>query len=193
MLRMGLAAVSLCSLTGCPIDRFSRYDRPAHAEMGFNTRHFPSDPTKSSTARETPGAMTTSDVAGTSMSIDFRFTMRTRWSTYMGVEAEAGAFAGEAGSNLAGAYGVFGAAIPRRHLTLSPELAIGWRGMRAGVEADDHDVTVLEPRVRGELWLSPVITLGAAAGAEVTGEHAWMAGIYLGVHSHNYGRDTPRR
>lgn len=189
MLRTGLAAVSLCSLTGCPIDRFNHYDRPAHAELGFNTRHFPSDPTKTSTARQTTETPMDS-VAGTAMSIDMRFTMQTRWSTYTGLEVEAGAFAGEAGSNLAGAYGVFGAAIPRHRLTLSPELTVGWRGMRASVDGADRDVTVIEPRVRGELWLSRQITFGAAAGAELTGEHAWMAGIFFGVHSHYYGRAT---
>jgi hypothetical protein len=65
--------------------------------------------------------------------------------------------------------------------------------MRDSVEAPDHDVGVLEPRVRGELWLAPQLTLGAAAGAEISGQHAWMAGIYLGVHSHSYGRARPNR
>jgi hypothetical protein len=175
-------------LAGCPIDRFNHYDRPAHAEIGVNSRHFHSDPTASTARAVHPEPK---DVNGDAASLSFRFTMRTRWATYVGAEAEAGTFLGHPGSNLAGAYAVVGATAPFRPGTLAAELTGGWRGMRDSVDADDHDVTVIEPRVRGELWLSDKITIGAAAGAELTSQHAWMAGIYVGVHSHPRGIPAP--
>jgi hypothetical protein len=41
--------------------------------------------------------------------------------------------------------------------------------------------------VRGQLWVSPQLTLGAAAGATLVGDRSWMAGVYLGVHSNLFG------
>lgn len=107
----------------------------------------------------------------------------------MGGEAETGRFAGQDGSNIAGGYAVAGARAPLRLGALSAELAGGWRSLRDSIDAPDHSMYILEPRVRGELWLNPQLTLGAAAGAEVGGQHAWMAGVYIGVHSHDYATD----
>jgi hypothetical protein len=190
-MRPVLAAVGLCVLAGCPIDRFNRYDRPARAEVGLNSHHYASDPSMVAT-RETTSE-SDPELDGTAAAVAFRFTMRTRWNTYTGAEVEAGTFS-HPGSNFAGAYGVFGANAP---LTLrgniSAELAAGWRGMRHSVEARDHSVGILEPRVRGELWLSPQVTLGAAIGAELSAQHPWMAGFYFGFHSHSFNADTPNR
>jgi hypothetical protein len=186
-----LAAGALAALAGCPIDRFNHYDRPAHAEIGLNTRHFAGDPTAVAERTTTPPENPTVD--GTAASVSFRFTMKMRWNAWAGGEAEAGAFTSRSGSNLAGGYGVIGGGAPFRLGTFGAELAAGWRSVRESVEAPDVARAVLEPRVRGELWLSPQITLGSAVGADLTGQHAWMAGVYVGVHSHSYGRDTPNR
>ena len=180
---------SLAVLAGCPLDNFTRYDRPAHAEFGVNTRHFSSSTPQGVAARTTTPPANDMDVNGAATSLSFRFTMRTRWSTYMGGEAEAGRFAGQDGSNIAGGYAVAGARAPLRLGSLSAELTGGWRSVRDGIDSPDHSMYVLEPRVRGELWLNPQFTLGAAAGAEVGGQHAWMAGVYIGVHSHDYAAD----
>jgi hypothetical protein len=185
-----LAAGALAVLAGCPLDTLNHYERPAHAEIGLNTRHFAGDPT--AVAERTTTSPEDSSVDGTAASVSFRFTMRMRWNTYAGGEAEAGAFASRSGSNLAAGYGVIGGRAPFRLGTFGAELATGWRSVRDSVEAPDVSRAVLEPRVRGEIFLSPQITLGGAIGADLT-ERAWMAGLYVGVHSHSYGRDTPSR
>jgi hypothetical protein len=174
------------------MDSYTRYDRPAHAEIGLNTRHFASTTPSGVAARTTTPPTNDMDVNGAATSVSFRFTMRTPFSTYMGGEAETGRFAGVEGSNIAGGYAVAGARAPIRLGSLSAELAGGWRSLRDSIDGPDHSFYILEPRVRGEMWLNPQLTLGAAAGAEVGGQHAWMAGIYIGVHSHAYARDPVR-
>ncbi|HTL35477.1 MAG TPA: hypothetical protein VL326_20255 [Kofleriaceae bacterium] len=189
---MRLLLPGVCMLAGCIVDPFIHYERPVRAEFGMNTRHFRSDPTVPTTARVT-SSPTPKDIDGSAASVALRFMMRMRWTTYMGAEAEAGTFLGREGSNLAGAYAVFGATAPFRPGTIAAEIAGGWRGMRDRVGVPDHDVTIIEPRVRGELWLGDQFTLGATAGAELTSQHSWMAGIYLGVHSHTRDLPTPNR
>src|SRR5258706_15404564 len=80
-------------LAGCPIDQFNHYDRPAHAEIGFNTRHFSASP-QTIAARTTTPPANDMDVNGSAISASFRFTMKTQWNTYFGGEAEAGTFSG---------------------------------------------------------------------------------------------------
>jgi hypothetical protein len=184
-----LAATALCVLAGCPIDRFNRYDRPARLDVGFNSHHYAADPTTVATRDTMPESEP--EIDGTAAAVAFRFTMRTRWNTYTGAEVEAGTFT-HPGSNFAGAYGVFGGKAPLSlRANISAELAAGWRGMRNSVDVPDHSVGILEPRVRGELWLSPQVTLGAAIGAELSAQHPWMAGLYVGFHSHSFNADTP--
>ncbi|HUS30498.1 MAG TPA: hypothetical protein VMZ53_18440 [Kofleriaceae bacterium] len=189
-MRTVLLAASVL-LAGCPIDRFDHIERPARFEVGLNSRHYSADPTTTAARELTPPAGN-HDIDGTATSASFRFTMRSRWNTYMGAEAEAGTFA-RPGSNLAGGYGVIGASAPLHRLTLSTELAAGWRGLRDDVQDDDTNVGVLEPRVRGEMWLSPQVTFGATAGADLVGQHAWMAGFYFAVHSHSFNVLSPNR
>lgn len=66
-----------------------------------------------------------------------------------------------------------------------PQLAAGWRGIRPGFGERDEDTWVAEPRVRGQLWLSPQVTFGATLGTSLA-ERAWMAGIAFGFHSHAF-------
>ncbi|HET9621089.1 MAG TPA: hypothetical protein VFP84_06975, partial [Kofleriaceae bacterium] len=42
---------------------------------------------------------------------------------------------------------------------------------------------VAEARVRGELWLGPWMSAGVEVGTSVLEQHAWMGGVYLGVHT----------
>ena len=46
---------------------------------------------------------------------------------------------------------------------------------------------VAEARARGELWLSPWLTAGVTLGTSVLETHAWMGGLYLGVHTRAFG------
>jgi hypothetical protein len=45
---------------------------------------------------------------------------------------------------------------------------------------------VLELRARASTWLTPFLSLGATAGASVIDRGDWMAGLYLGVHTHAF-------
>ena len=190
-MRRLLGAVSLCVLAGCPVDRFNRYDRPARLDVGFNTHHYSADPNAVAAREVSPDS--DPELDGTAASAVFRFTMKTPFNTYAGAEAEGGTFT-HPGSNFAGAYGVFGGTAPLGvRANISAELAAGWRATRHSVEAPDHSVGVIEPRVRGELWLSPRTTIGASVGAALGEQHPWMAGLYFGFHSHSYNALTPNR
>ena len=46
--------------------------------------------------------------------------------------------------------------------------------------------SVVEVRARASTWLTPFVSLGATAGASVIDRGDWMAGLYLGVHSHAF-------
>jgi hypothetical protein len=77
------------------------------------------------------------------------------------------------------------------------ELAGGLRAVSYSFHSSYHDcqqstsVTALaavgEARVRGELWLGPWFTAGATVGTSVLTRGAYMAGVYLGVHSRAFG------
>ncbi|HEX4421788.1 MAG TPA: hypothetical protein VH165_27945 [Kofleriaceae bacterium] len=46
---------------------------------------------------------------------------------------------------------------------------------------------IAEARLRGELWFGPWLTAGVTVGTSVIEQHAWMGGLYLGVHARAYG------
>ena len=80
---------------------------------------------------------------------------------------------------------------------LGAELAGGVRAASYSFESSYHgclqttSVTAVAPiaeaRVRGELWVSPWLTAGLTAGASVLEHHAWMGGLYLGLHTRAFG------
>jgi hypothetical protein len=80
---------------------------------------------------------------------------------------------------------------------LAVELAGGVRAASYSFESSYHgclqptSVTavapIVEARVRGELWVSPWLTAGLTAGTSVLDRHAWMGGLYLGVHTRAFG------
>ena len=184
-MRSALLLAISCALAGCALDALHHYDRPAFAEIGLNSRHFASSPVSASdtglAARTTsPEASTT---GGNAATMSFRFRMHAKWNTYAGAEAEAGYFMGRSGSSYSGLYGVFGALAPFSSGALAAELTTGWRKVRDSVESADQSSLALEPRVRGELWFGEQYSLGAMAGASLA-EHAWTAGIYIGISSH---------
>lgn len=190
--RDSLLVVVLCGSSACVVDRWHNYERPAHFETSVNARHVaPAQVDHPAGVARTTGETSSSeaqDTGGNGMSVAARFTMRTRWHTYLGVEAEAGALARE-GSNIAGGYGVAGTRRPLGFGALSVEVAAGWRGIRDSFDTPDCSDYILEPRLRGEMWLGRRISLGATAGAEVGTQGGWMAGLYLGVHSQDFGGD----
>jgi len=65
----------------------------------------------------------------------------------------------------------------------------GRRWIRYALDGtQDAALMMAEPRVRGEMWLSPILTLGGAVGATLSERNVWMAGIYLGVHSSDFDK-----
>jgi hypothetical protein len=168
-------------------------ERSFQLEFGVNTRHFAAqDPSSADVAfrsAEDPDP----DAAlgeGTAMTSSIRFTGKTRNSTFLGVEGETGYLVGHQYSNIAGAYGVAGV----RHdlatrLQVAAELVGGVRWVRYRlIGSHDDSAMIAEPRVRADLWLSPRVTLGAAAGATIGDRAVWMAGVYIGVHSGDFDR-----
>lgn len=158
-------------------------------EIGLNTRHFAATAAQEGVAfRTTTGEPTTPGLPeGTALTTSLRFTGRTRFNTFLGVEGEVGEMLGRAGSNVAGAYGVAGLRSDLGALRLAAELVAGRRWIRYDLDGtEDPTRLIAEPRVRADLWLASQLTLGVAAGATL-GEHSvWMAGVYIGFHSHPY-------
>jgi hypothetical protein len=81
--------------------------------------------------------------------------------------------------------------------TLGVEMAGGLRAVSYEFHSSYHGceqmtgimafAPVAEARARGELWLSPWLSAGAIVGASVLERHAWMGGLYLGLHSRAFG------
>jgi hypothetical protein len=100
---------------------------------------------------------------------------------------------------LADALGVAGVRAGNGFGALGVELAGGVRAVSYAFRSSYHDcwqstsvgalAAVVEARVRGELWVTPWLTAGAAVGTSVLERGAWLGGLYLGVHSHAFGGD----
>lgn len=159
--------------------------RLARLQLGGNARRMsssaparPAGVARSTLPTEPASAPATSAVTGS-----LQFTMRYLRHAYLGGEIEAGSLE-RTGSYFGGAYGVAGAEALSSRGSVSVELGAGRRWLRYELGADDVPETVLEPRVRGQLSLTPQITLGGVIGASaMPGEHGWMAGLYFGMYS----------
>ena len=179
--------MALLLVAACAFDP-ARDIRPARFTVGMNAQHIATpapDPT-TFTARTTDGGSAQPSASSNAVAMSAQFTMATRDRLYLGGEVEAGRLA-EPGSNLAGAYGILGAEGASHFGSLGVELATGWRGVRYTIDSNEVNDAIVQPRVRGQLWVSPQVTLGAAAGATLVGDRGWMAGVYLGVHSSLFG------
>ena len=187
MLRLVVIA-AIVTAAGCALDPH-RNDRPARLRLGTNARRF-TTPTPDPVAFRAAGSTQVSRTQN-GITASGQFTMATSHHLYVGGELEAGRLE-ERGSNVAGAYAISGAQHVGKAGSLGLELAGGWRALRYSLDADDLSKLVVEPRLRGELWLSPRLTLGATAGATLGEGGVWMAGVYIGVHSHLFGARRAR-
>ncbi len=180
-----IALVAVLGSTGCLLDASRRVDRPARFTAGMTSRQLGSPQADAVATRTTePGAnqaMPTSAVTAA-----LQFTMAGRRSTYFGVEAETGTL-GTAGSNFAAGYGVAGIESVSPYGALGVELVAGRRMLRASLDSEDVKDWAGEGRLRARFWISPQLTFGAALGANPRDE-AWMAGVYIAVHSHLWNR-----
>ena len=158
-------------------------------EVGVNTRHWEPAADNSRVAFRSMEPPDVSEQANTALTTSLRFTGEHRYNTYLGGEAETGVMLGRAGSNIAGAYAVAGARGEVGRLRVAAELVAGRRWIRYALDGtQDATLMMAEPRVRGEMWLSPIWTLGGAVGATLSERDVWMAGIYLGVHSTDFDK-----
>ena len=116
-----------------------------------------------------------------------QFTMRARRNVYLGGEVEAGPL--EQSGYFGGAYGVAGAEVSSSVGSLSVELTAGRQWVRTELGADNVPRTMLEPRVRAQLPLTPQITIGGVIGASaLPDDRGWMAGIFVGMYSFDLNR-----
>jgi hypothetical protein len=179
-------ALALLVVAACAFDP-QRAIRPARFTVGMNAQRITPAPDPTTvTARTTDGGSAPPSASSNAVAMSGQFTMSTRDHLYLGGEVEAGRLA-DPGSNLAGAYGIMGAEGVSHVGSLGVELATGWRGVRYTIDSNEVNDAIVQPRVRGQLWVSPQVTLGAAAGATLVGDRGWMAGVYLGVHSSLFG------
>jgi hypothetical protein len=184
---LALACVAVVA-TGCLFDR-SIGTRPARFNAGPTARSLvvPITPDGGAPPANTFAGSTPApekvDTRLEAITASLQFTMNVR-GIYLGGEAETGKLEAD-GSNFAGAYGIAGIEHNNRFGVVGAELAAGWRGLRFSYGDDDHNSMLIEPRVRAQMWIGDQFTLGAAAGAVVGGHGDWMAGIFLGVHSHD--------
>ena len=125
--------------------------------------------------------------ANSALTMSLRFTGHTHYGAIFGVEAEVGQLA-TTGSNLAGGYGIAGMQGELGPLLLSAELAAGARAVRYSLLTSDVTAMIVEPRVRGTLWVSPRVTFGGTVGAALGDRDTWMAGLYFGIHSLDFDR-----
>jgi hypothetical protein len=182
-MRVALVVFALCG--GCVLDG-ARDRRPARMQLGAQARHFPAGqqlPMTAFKATEQP-TMTTTDSHQAFMAA-LGLTMGMRNGMYVGGELEAGMLE-TAGSNAAGGYAVFGAKLPFGKSSVGAEVAGGYRTVRFNVETEDLERFVVEPRVRGEIWLGPRVTLSASAGWTVGDQSIWMAGASIGIHQSDF-------
>jgi hypothetical protein len=155
-------------------------DSPAFFDAGIYTRRFAGTPTPGTAFRTTEPV--TAEPTATALTGDIRFGLDLPHSAFVAIEGEFGSLT-LPGSNVAGVYAVAGAKGATRLATLFAELAGGSRTVRYSLSSADYTKWILEPRVRGEIWLSQQFTLGVTAGATLSDRQVWMMGIYLGVHS----------
>ena len=185
-----LLVVALASTAGGCVWEKNLASRPARLQMGFNSRRVvgappKSEPKISGVPRTTtdPGGDSTASVSSTSVTGSMQFTMGYKNGLYLGGEVEAGPMSRQ-GSFFGGAYGVAGAEMQSPRGSLSVEVIAGRRWVRYELDAGDVASVAFEPRVRGQLWLGPQVSLGGVIGANaVPDEQGWMAGIYLGIYS----------
>lgn len=194
-----ISRVLLCGLagalaSGCLFDPHAGKG-PARFHVGPNARSL-SVPAPEPSAAPVPGlagqrsaspAPSGGEQQLSANSVALQFTMATPYAFYAGAEAETGRL-GQPGSNLAVASAIVGAEQDLGFGSVGAELAVGWQSVRYDRGDQEHGTWVGEPRLRGQVWIAEQWTLGAAVGTRLSRERSdeWMAGAYLGVHSHRF-------
>ncbi len=165
-----------------------RGENPMQFEFGVNTRQFEATEGERVAFRTmSPQPVDPAEASNSALTMSLRFTGRTAYNMFFGVEGEVGEILGLNDSNVAGAYGIAGARADVGRLRMGIEMAAGRRWIRYALDGrEDASVMMAEPRVRADLWVSPRFTLGGAAGATLGERSVWMAGVYIGLHSQDF-------
>jgi hypothetical protein len=182
-----VVAVVACAV-GCVHRRI--YDPPARLTLGPTVRHFSATPAKdtANTFRTTTPDKALPTIPEQEAKLgSLAFTMASRSGLYGGGEVETGVL-GEPGSSAAGVYGILGMRKALVGANLAVEVAAGQRWLRYGIDGQDQSKLVAEPRLRADFWLGEQFSFGAAAGITLDDQTVWMAGVFLGIHSHAFGR-----
>lgn len=186
-LRNGVWIMALVS-TGCLWER-NVERRLTRMQLGVTTRQVgvPAPTAPPGVARTISPPAETPELASSGVTGALQFTMRARRNVYLGGEVEAGPL--ERSGYFGGAYGVAGAEVSSSVGTLSVELTAGRQWIRNELGADNVPRTMLEPRVRAQLPLTPQITIGGVIGASaLPDDRGWMAGIFVGMYSFDLNR-----
>lgn len=161
---------------------------PVHFEIGLNTRHLGASESDSNVALRSLTEVDDGTPSGNGVTVSLRFTKWMKWQTFTGIEAETGTLT-TPNSNFAGAYGLFGTRHELGRIALFVEAAAGKRWVRYELMEKDRTTWMVEPRVRAETWLNDRFTFGGAIGSTITGDvRVWLAGLYIGVHSLEFGK-----
>lgn len=165
------------------------YDPPARLTVGATSRHHSATPVGDSRSfRAVTNPSPTKELAAQEAKlVNIGFTMASGYGTYAGGEVETGVLEGDS-STAAGVYGLFGLRRALPGVNFAVELAAGQRWLRYGGPDGEVSRLIAEPRVRADFWLTQRLSLGAISGVTLGDQTAWMAGFYLGIHSHDFGR-----
>src|SRR5687768_16487575 len=106
MTRFGVFVVAALVSSSAFAERRKKDEPPVQFEFGVNTRHFTSTAEGDAAFR---GEMDPTTDTQTALTADLRFTRWMPWNLFVGIEGEIGKLTSDAGSNLAGTYGVVGA------------------------------------------------------------------------------------
>ena len=173
------ALLALLACGACVADPL-RHIRPARFALGMNAHHFAS-PAPSPIAARSDTPMTTTRSPHDAVSFSAQFALALLDRVFVGLEAQGGQLS-EPGSNFAAGLGVAGVEMSSHLGAVAAEVAAGWRSLRYSLDGADVKTQIVEPRIRGYLWLSSQFTVGAVAGATF-GDRGWMGGVYFAVHS----------
>jgi len=174
---------------GCVLDPWAV--RPTRAQIGPQMRSINvpgaqpiSGSVQSTAAGEPEPTAARPSERSAAASIDLQFTTRFGHQLYVGAEGEAGKASAD-DADIGGAYAIVGIERASKVGSVGAELATGWRGLRI---PNDHTINrfLLEPRVRGQIWIAEQWSLGGTVGAGFGNSTEWMAGVFLGLHSNAF-------
>jgi hypothetical protein len=181
------SVVVTVACVGCTA-RARNNDPPARLTVGASMRQFPAiqepDATPAAFRSSEPQPTANEGSAQTARMAAIAFTMQTPLSgVYAGGEVETGAL--DPGSSAASVYGVIGARQRFANLNLGVELVAGRRWLRY-IDHESASMFAAEPRLRADIWLDEQFSLGGAVGLTLGDQTVWMAGVFLGIHSHAF-------